>query len=149
MTITIITVGSKPKNEINNLIQNYSKRLPGHVKIKWRYLKHEKGDTNSSVKRESESILRAIPKKNKIILLDESGEQFTSPKLSNNIFGYTGDTTIIIGGAYGVSGEIKSIADTVWSLGKLVYPHQLVRLILIEQIYRCYCISTGHPYHHS
>ena len=149
MIITILTVGSKPKNEINNLIQNYSKRLPEHVKIKWRYLKHEKGDTNSSVKRESESILRAIPKKNKIILLDESGEQFTSPKLSNNIFGYTGDTTIIIGGAYGVSGEIKSIADTVWSLGKLVYPHQLVRLILIEQIYRCYCISTGHPYHHS
>ncbi len=148
MTITIITVGSKSKDHVKFLIQAYTRRLPSHISITWTYIKRGKGDTKSSIKRESESILRAIPKKNKIILLDEIGEQLTSPQLADKLFNPGVDLTIIIGGAYGTADELKSAVDTVWSLGKLVYPHQLVRILLAEQIYRSHCISSGHPYHH-
>lgn len=148
MKITIITVGAKPKTEISALINDYTRRMPKGIQVHWSYLKHGKGDQISSIKQESESILKTIPKKNKIILLDETGEQFNSTQLSARLFSSAADTTIIVGGAYGVNTAIKTAADTIWSLGKLVYPHQIVRLILSEQIYRAHCIRTNHPYHH-
>jgi len=148
MLITIISIGNQPKPEIKNLIQNYTNRMPQHIKVNWRYLKHGMGDRNSSMKQEAESILRAIPKKNKIFLLDEHGTELSSPRLAKLLFSDSQDITVIIGGAYGVADEIKATADFTWSLGKLVYPHQIVRLILSEQIYRSYTINTGHPYHH-
>jgi len=149
MTITILTVGAPPKPEINSLIHSYSKRIASQIKLNWVYIKHKKGDPKSSIKREAESILKALPKKNKIILLDETGEQQTSPQLPQKLFGTQADLTIIIGGAYGVDPSIREKADFTWSLGKLVYPHQLVRLLLSEQIYRAHCINSGHPYHHA
>ena len=101
------------------------------------------------MKQEAESILKAMPKKNKNILLDKNGKQLTSPQLSEKLFTLRADITIIIGGAYGVDSVIVDKSDFIWSLGKLVFPHQLVRLMLTEQIYRAHCISTGHPYHHA
>lgn len=149
MTFTIITVGSHPGPEIKSLIQSYLGRLPKHIKANWVYVKHGQGDQISSISREAESILKAIPKKNKIFLLDEAGKQFSSPELSSKLYNNPQNTTIIIGGAYGVDNSIKHVADVTWSLGKMVFPHQLVRLILSEQLYRAHTINVGHPYHHS
>ena len=86
-----------------------------------------------------------------VILLDERGEIISSPELSQRLekaFVSGKSVTIIIGGAYGVSQDIRDKADFVWSISKLVFPHELMRVILSEQIYRAQEISRGSKYHH-
>ncbi len=149
MTIKIITVGSKSSTTHQSLIDDYSKRFPRNISVTWHYIKHGAGDQSSSITQESETILKTINKKAKVILLDETGVQISSPQLSRKLFVDSQDITFIVGGAHGVSEEVKARADYVWSLSNLVFPHQLVRLILAEQLYRAYTISINHPYHHT
>ncbi|MDO8266053.1 MAG: 23S rRNA (pseudouridine(1915)-N(3))-methyltransferase RlmH [Candidatus Saccharibacteria bacterium] len=148
MNILVISVGARPKVETSSLVNDFIKRLPKHIKVQWQYIKHGQGTIANSKQQESEQILRALPKLSTVVLLDETGKQLSSPELAARIFNDGKDVTLIIGGAYGVSEEVKHRSNFVWSLGKLVYPHQLVRIILAEQIYRAYSIYTGHPYHH-
>jgi len=149
MTIKIITVGNKSSGPHQEIISDYLKRFPRTISIKWVYIKHSNGNQVASIAQESENILKNIDQKSKVILLDETGVQLTSPALSNKLFVTTQDATFIIGGAYGVSDEVKNRSDIVLSLSKFVFPHQLVRVILSEQLYRAYTISINHPYHHS
>jgi 23S rRNA (pseudouridine1915-N3)-methyltransferase len=149
MTIKIITVGNKSSRPHQTIIDDYLKRFPRTTSIKWVYIKHSNGNQVASIAQESENILNAIDQKSKVLLLDETGTQLTSPKLSDKLFAASQDVTFIIGGAYGVSDEVKNRADIVLSLSKFVFPHQLVRVILSEQLYRAYTISINHPYHHS
>jgi len=148
MNILILSVGAKPKLETATLMNDFVKRLPKHIHVNWQFLKHGNGSPSTSKQQEAEYILRAIPAKSTVILLDENGKQLSSPGLSKQVFEKGTDVVFIIGGAYGVSGKVVSKADFVWSLGKLVYPHQLVRIIIAEQLYRAHSIFTGHPYHH-
>ena len=86
-----------------------------------------------------------------MILLDERGKNISSPELSKilmNGFVNSQNFVIVIGGAFGVADELRQRANFVWSLSKLVFPHQIVRLILVEQIYRAQEISSGGKYHH-
>lgn len=151
MTIRIITVGGKNPATHQAIIDDYIKRFPRHIELSWIYIKHAKGDEVSSVTQESEAILKKLSTNSTVILLDETGKQLTSPELSIKLFAQSTyqDVTCIIGGAYGVSDEVKQKANFVWSLSKLVFPHQLVRTILTEQLYRAYTLSIDHPYHHS
>ncbi|HMT18639.1 MAG TPA: 23S rRNA (pseudouridine(1915)-N(3))-methyltransferase RlmH [Candidatus Saccharibacteria bacterium] len=150
MTIEIITVGARPKSENAGLAHDFLKRLPKHVQVTWRYLKHAAGNPSVSKHHEAESILRTLGNSKKfVILLDEKGKQLSSPELARLVFAEGHESIVfIIGGAYGITPEIRAKADVVWSLGMLVYPHQLVRVILSEQLYRAHAIHTGHPYHH-
>ena len=149
MNILILSVGARPKPETSTLINDFIKRLPKHVHVSWKYIKHGQGDAISSKLHEAEFILKAIPNKSYIVLLDEQGKQLSSPQLAKEVFDRAQDIVFIIGGAYGVHDSVRSNAKLVWSLGKLVYPHQLVRIIIAEQLYRAHSIHTGHPYHHS
>ena len=86
-----------------------------------------------------------------MILLDERGRNLSSPELSEILsqqFVNSREVVIIIGGAFGVSEEIRQKTNLVWSLSRLVFPHQLVRAILTEQIYRAQEIYNGGKYHH-
>ena len=86
-----------------------------------------------------------------VILLDERGENISSPELSERLssaFTSGKHVTIIIGGAYGVSEEVRKRADFVWSVSNLVFPHELMRVLLSEQIYRAQEIYKGSKYHH-
>ena len=150
MIIKIVSVGAKPSKEIAGIIADYTKRLPRTVSVNWLYLKHANtGDVTSSKQQESESILRTLSPKDKVILLDERGLQYTSERFSEIVFKPSQDITFIVGGAYGVTEQVTKRADVIWSLSALVFPHQIVRLLLSEQIYRAYTISINHPYHHS
>ncbi len=150
MTIAIISVGARPKSEVALLINDFLKRLPKHIHVSWHFVKHGSGDPQTSKQQEAEAILRTIgSRRQKIILLDEKGTQMSSPELAKTVFAEGNeDITFIIGGAYGVAESIEQRSDSIWSLGRLVYPHQLVRVILAEQLYRAYAIHSGHPYHH-
>jgi 23S rRNA (pseudouridine1915-N3)-methyltransferase len=83
-------------------------------------------------------------------LLDERGENLTSPELASILTQKMQDRNVVfvIGGSFGVSEVVRARADLVWSLSRLVFPHQLVRLILTEQIYRAQTIANGQNYHH-
>ena len=86
-----------------------------------------------------------------VVLLDERGKNLSSPEVANHLqtqFSGGRSVVLIIGGAYGVNQALTSRANLTWSLSRLVFPHQLVRLILAEQIYRAQEISGGRPYHH-
>lgn len=148
MTITIITVGARPKAETATLLHDFIKRLPAHIHVKWQFIKHGDGTPKTSKQQEAEAILRALPAKSTVVVLDENGKQLSSPQLAELVFTKGGDTCLVIGGAYGVTEEVMKRASFVWSLGKLVYPHQLVRIIIAEQLYRAHSIHVGHPYHH-
>lgn len=148
MNIIIVSVGAKPKTETATLAHDFIKRLPKHVKVEWRFIKHGVGSPEQSKQQEAEYILRAIPSNSKVILLDERGKQLSSPDLARLMFEDAKDTALIIGGAYGVGKAVSDRANVIWSLGKLVFPHQLARVIVAEQLYRAYSIFSGHPYHH-
>lgn len=151
MPIRILAIGKKHESWIQEGIERYEKRLKQGFKTEWVLLPHSAREGLSARQEESERINHKLDPRDFVILLDETGTIYSSPDLSR-LFTTQIDQSrpivIIIGGAYGVDQSVHNRADTVWSLSKLVFPHQLVRLILAEQLYRSQEISLGNPYHH-
>lgn len=144
----IITVGKK--HEYMHAVAEYEKRLRGQYVLDWAYIPHSSRGAVHAHTDESDRILAKLQLDDYVILLDERGTSLTSPGLAELVEHELGrNITFVIGGAYGVSDELRDRADFVWSLSELVFPHQLVRLIVTEQLYRAYAISHGLPYHHA
>jgi 23S rRNA (pseudouridine1915-N3)-methyltransferase len=100
---------------------------------------------------ESRGILSRLNANDYVILLDERGKNINSNELSKILLfplESSREVVVIIGGAYGVDETVHKRANFVWSLSLLVFPHQLVRLMLTEQLYRAQEIASGNPYHH-
>lgn len=155
MKITILAIGKKHDPKIQAAIEDYSARLNHYTKLEWKLAEAKTSSSMNSeqVKKiESEALLNSISEQDKIILLDETGTELSSIQNSKEIQKHlnkgTSNLVFVIGGAYGVSKDLKKRADFVWSLSKLVFPHQLVRLIVIEQLYRAHTILAGEKYHH-
>lgn len=150
--IKVIAIGKKHEFWIADGLERYQKRLQRPWDIKWILLPHSTSDGVRARQEESQAILSRIDQREYVILLDERGKLFDSPALSRLLeqqIDVSRSVTIIIGGAYGVSEDMMRRADIVWSLSPLVFPHQLVRLLLIEQLYRAQEIAGNHPYHHA
>jgi len=151
MTLRILVVGKKHEDWVTTGIERYQKRLKQPFTIEWVLLPHSARDGLQARQEESERIAQRLPAHDYVILLDERGRAITSPGLSSLLLApleSSRSVTIIIGGAYGVDDSIRQRANFTWSLSPLVFPHQLVRLILTEQIYRAQEIAAGGPYHH-
>jgi len=149
--ITIIAVGKKHETWIEDGLERYEKRLKRPFDVKWVLLPHSSRSDLLARQEESQRILSHLQERDYVVLLDETGENVTSPTLSSLLesqFSNSRQLVFIIGGAYGVDERLLARADFVWSLSKLVFPHQLVRLLVIEQIYRAQSIATGSSYHH-
>jgi 23S rRNA (pseudouridine1915-N3)-methyltransferase len=151
MKITIIVVG-RTNSDYQDNINNYLKRLSQQT-IEWLYISPASNDILKAKELESNLILAKLKPSDVVWLLDETGEQVTSPSLNNKINVLKNSSlqrlVIIIGGAYGVNNQLKQRATWIWSLSKLVFPHELVRLILVEQLYRASQIDRGTGYHHA
>ncbi|MGL4998153.1 MAG: 23S rRNA (pseudouridine(1915)-N(3))-methyltransferase RlmH [Cetobacterium sp.] len=154
MNINIICIGKIKDKYILDGIQEFTKRLQAFGKLKVFELKEDGNDSNRniSIEKESKAILETLEKnKGFKILLDISGKNFSSEEMATHIekICVNGDSTInfIIGGSYGVSDEIRRISDLRLSFSKMTFPHQLMRLILIEQIYRWFSIIKNTKYH--
>lgn len=145
--VRIIAVGKRHDSDIAKAIETYQQRLKRPFDVEWIILPGSNKNGDKARQDESEHILARLNPDEKVILLDERGGQLTSEQFSGALTDY-GSTTIIIGGAFGVDDKLRGRADLVLSLSKMVFPHQLVRLILIEQIYRAQSIAHHHPYHH-
>lgn len=149
--ITIYTVGKKHETWVDDGIQRYQKRLRKPWDIYWQLIPHSSAEGDRAREEESATILKRLDATDFVVLLDETGTQLSSPALStlcSDQFIHGRSVVMIIGGAYGVDETLKQRADTIWSLSDLVFPHQLVRLILTEQLYRAQEIALGGSYHH-
>lgn len=146
----IICVGKKHDRWIIDRISRYERRLRAPFKLDWQFVPYSSFSGDRARRDESTELLKRIAPQDYVILLDETGKNIDSPSLSHKLEQLTIQNQIvfIIGGAYGVDERIKQRANFIWSLSGLVFPHMLVRLILIEQIYRAQEISKGGPYHH-
>lgn len=154
MKIVAIAVGKKHDSDIARAVDDYSKRLTRYVTFDWQILPPAKGKmgVDETKRAESALLLTYIKDDDYVVLLDEAGVQLSSNELAGILDDLDMQTAkrivFIIGGAYGVTDELKRRADVLWSLSKLVFPHQLVRLLLAEQLYRANTIRRGEPYHH-
>lgn len=149
--ITILSIGKNHEAWVQTGIERYQKRLKAPFTISWELLPHSSLSGEKARSEESERIVRRLPQGAYVILLDETGRKIDSPGVAEII--ETAATQakriyIIIGGAYGVTKELREQSAIVLSLSDLVFPHQLVRLILTEQLYRAQEISRGGNYHH-
>ena len=125
--------------------------LDGRMTSNGWFLPHSQFTADRARQEESERILSRLKAEDFVILLDERGKNIDSPALSRLIeaeISHGRQIVVIIGGAYGVDDRVLGRANFVWSLSRLVFPHQLVRLILTEQLYRAQEIARGGGYHH-
>ena len=154
MNVNIICVGKVKEKYINDGIAEFAKRMQSFGKLSIIELKEFGNDFEReiSIKKEAESILLALEKKKGFnILLDISGKNFSSEEMAQKIedIGIKGFSTInfVIGGSYGVSDDIRKVSNLSLSFSKMTFPHQLMRLILMEQIYRWFSIINNIKYH--
>ncbi len=151
MTLTIISIGKRHEDWVKDGIKRYEERLRQPFDVKWDIMPHSSLEGQQAREEESERLLKRLQPDAHVILLDERGKNIDSPTLSgllSQALTFGKKITIIIGGAYGVNKAVHARANFTWSLSKLVFPHQLVRLLLIEQIYRAQQIDKGSSYHH-
>ncbi|MBQ5445874.1 MAG: 23S rRNA (pseudouridine(1915)-N(3))-methyltransferase RlmH [Lachnospiraceae bacterium] len=158
MNITIICVGKIKEKYLTDAIKEYSKRLSKYCKLNIIEVADEKTDENASdnlneiVKdKEGERILKNIKDNSYIITLEIGGKMLSSEELAGKIDEITmfenSNITFIIGGSLGLSKNISNISNYKLSFSKMTFPHQLMRVILLEQIYRSFRILKNEPYH--
>lgn len=157
MKIHFWSIGKTHEPYVRPGIEVFTKRISHYYPIEWKLISPPKNAANLSVnelkKAEAETLLNLINQDDVLILLDEKGKQLTSEELANLIQTNADKSykscIFLIGGAFGVDEKIIKRANITWSLSKLVFPHQLVRLILTEQIYRACTINRNEKYHHT
>lgn len=158
MNITIVSVGKVKEKFFTDAMKEYTKRLSRYCKLIEEVIPDEKANDNYSpaeidqVKiKEGQKILNKLPKNSYIIVLDIKGTQISSEDLAKKIdsLGLEGisDITFIIGGSNGLSEEVIKMADFKLSFSKMTFPHQLFKVILLEQIYRAFKINANESYH--
>jgi 23S rRNA (pseudouridine1915-N3)-methyltransferase len=158
LKITIICVGKIKEKYLSDAIKEYSKRLSKYCKLEIIEVSDEKTEENASpalinqIKdKEGERILKYIKDSSYVITLEILGEMISSESLANKIdkLGLSGTShiTFIIGGSLGLSDKVCERSNYKLSFSKMTFPHQLMRVILLEQIYRSYKINMKEPYH--
>ncbi|OJV50406.1 MAG: hypothetical protein BGO31_13630 [Bacteroidetes bacterium 43-16] len=156
MDIEIWSIGKENEKHIEEGVQLYFKKTQPWNKVKLEVLslpkKLQTTDVAQTKKQEEALILKKLQANHTLVLLDERGKSLDSIQWAQQFQQFMNQGTrtlvILIGGAFGVSDAIREKASQVWSLSKLVFPHQLVRLILAEQVYRAFSILNNAPYHH-
>jgi len=149
--IKIICVGKLKENYLKDAVEEYSKRLSKYTKVNIIEVNDISNmDVNTILKKEQEEIFKFIDSKDYVITLEIEGKQISSTEFAkkmDNIFLSNSNITFIIGGSYGLSDEIKGRSNYKLSFSNLTFPHQLFRVMLLEQIYRAFKINNNEEYH--
>ncbi|MBW0454337.1 MAG: 23S rRNA (pseudouridine(1915)-N(3))-methyltransferase RlmH [Candidatus Kinetoplastibacterium crithidii] len=148
--VTIITVSNTMPKPISDIWEEYKKRINKNYQIELKEIKPEHRNknktTSQSISVEGKKIILAIPSNSYIIVLDEKGEDYDTKKFAiyfNQISEQ--DITFIIGGADGLDDSVKKICKKKIKLSSLTFPHHMVKILLIEQLYRVWSILNNHP----
>lgn len=158
MNIKIIAVGKLKEKYLKDAVNEYLKRLSAYAKVDVIEIADEKEPDNASAKdieiiknKEGSKILDKIKEREYVILLDVEGKLISSEDLAGKLaeLSLSGDSNLVfvIGGSNGVSEEVRAKADFKLSFSKMTFPHQLMRVFLLEQIYRGFKINRGEAYH--
>lgn len=156
MKIKLLAIGKTDNQELITLIDAYQKRLKHYISFEFEIIadiKNAKSFTQSQLKeKEGQLILSKIQSGDILVLLDEKGKQYRSIEFANylqkKMNAATKQLVIVIGGAFGFSDEVYKAAIEKISLSKMTFSHQMIRLLLIEQLYRSFTILKNEPYHH-
>jgi 23S rRNA (pseudouridine1915-N3)-methyltransferase len=151
------SVGKAHEAYVKEGVEMFSKRITHYYAAEWNIIPVPKNTATLNEtdvkKKEGEAILNNLQKEDYLVLLDERGKLLTSEGLATFIQQRANDSVkkivFLIGGAFGVSDDIVKRANFKWALSPLVFPHQLVRLILSEQVYRACTINKNEKYHHT
>lgn len=149
--IKVICIGKIKEEYLRDAIKEYQKRLSKYIKLEIIELNDINNENTQIVlNKEKEEIIRYINKSDYIICLDIDGKEITSVDFSkkiDKIFNINSNITFLIGGSYGIHQDIKNLANERISFSKLTFPHQLFRVMLLEQIYRSFKIMNNETYH--
>ncbi|MFM7710699.1 MAG: 23S rRNA (pseudouridine(1915)-N(3))-methyltransferase RlmH [Ferruginibacter sp.] len=157
MKLLLLTVGKEHESYVKEGIQLFTKRIGFYFPCEWMFIPAtkpgEKPDTAVYRWDESDKILSRLQPDDTVILLDERGKNISSIQLADLLQSKANQgikrLVFVIGGAFGVDAILYKRAQFVWSLSNLVFPHQLVRLLLSEQVYRACTIIRNEKYHHT
>jgi len=156
MKITLVVIGKTEVGFVRQGIEEYVKRLQHYVQFNIQYIGDVKGTRNMSEAQqkvaEGKSLLAALDASDHVVLLDEHGTERTSVDfgqwLQRRMASGSKRLVFVVGGPYGFSQEVYDRASEMISLSKMTFPHELVRLIFVEQLYRGFTILRHEPYHH-
>jgi 23S rRNA (pseudouridine1915-N3)-methyltransferase len=157
MKIQCWSIGKANESYVDEGIQQFTKRIQHYYPIEWKMIPSPKNAGTLSApelkQKEGETIVGLLKPEDYLVLLDERGKQFNSEQLALFIQQRANasekNVVFLIGGAFGVSEAVLNRANFTWSLSPLVFPHQLVRLLLAEQLYRACTIIRNEKYHHT
>ena len=157
MKIEFRSVGKADESYVKEGVAAFTKRISNYFPVKWAIISSPKNagvlSASELKKKEGEIILGGLDKDDYLVLLDERGKQISSEGLAGFLHQCANESrkniVFLIGGAFGVDKAVSERADMCWSLSSLVFPHQLVRLILSEQVYRACTILRNEKYHHT
>ena len=154
MRVSLIAVGGKMPDWVNQGVEEYGKRMPRELKLEWREIPLARRGKDANAQqlcaREGEQIIKAIPSGDRVIALDVRGKRISTGQLAKQLDAWkmSGlNYSMLIGGPDGLSAQCLERADLRWSLSDLTLPHPLVRILLAEQLYRAWTITVNHPYH--
>lgn len=155
MKIAIIQVGKTKASFLREAEKEYLKRLGAYAKIKTVTVKEGKPDsknTSTAKEKEAAEILKNLPRDTYVVALDEHGRRFTSVEFADLMRKKRdfegGDVTFITGGCYGLSDLVLARANLKLSFGSFTYTHEIIRTLLLEQVYRAFTIISGKAYHY-
>ena len=152
----MVAIGRSHEIYIKHGVEDFTKRISNYYPVEWILIPVPKNAAALSEKeqkiKEAELFLDMIKTDDHVIALDESGKQMSSEELAGFLMKRANESikrlVFVIGGAFGLSDDVQQRAQLIWSLSLLTFPHQLVRLILAEQLYRACTINRNEKYHH-
>lgn len=154
MRLRIITVGAKQPSWVDAAVTDYLRRFKSPWRVELLEIEAATRSATRSaevaVQREGESVLAALRDRERVILLDETGKSLSTRELASKLEALAReapDMALLIGGPDGHAAAVRERAAASWSLSRLTLPHGLVRVLLVEQLYRAHTLASGHPYH--
>ncbi|MBL7726193.1 MAG: 23S rRNA (pseudouridine(1915)-N(3))-methyltransferase RlmH [Dinghuibacter sp.] len=156
MKLLLLSFGKPHEPYVQMGVEDFTRRIGRYYPVAWQILPPPKNAASLSVtdykKKEAETVLAKLEKDDYLVCLDERGKMLNSEQLAQLVAARGNESVkrlvFLIGGAYGIDAEVLQKARFTWSLSALVFPHQLVRLILAEQVYRACTILANEKYHH-
>lgn len=154
MRLALIAIGQKMPSWVTHGYEEYARRFPPHLKLElierpaspWA----ARGDVARGMREEGESLRVALPRHATVVVLDERGEAWSTAQLAQRLAQWQQsgqDLALLVGGPDGLDPDLRAQAQQRWSLSPLTLPHPLVRILVAEQLYRAWTLSSGHPYH--
>ncbi|MDI9337459.1 MAG: 23S rRNA (pseudouridine(1915)-N(3))-methyltransferase RlmH [Alphaproteobacteria bacterium] len=153
-TIEVWYFGKEPSSELSQILNHYQKQLKKWVQFSWVKLNPGKSSNiDLLLKQEADKVFEKLQPKDFLILLSPLGNQLSTKNFADQFSKWQTvlldkKFVFLIGGAYGVTQQVRNKANFIWSLSPLTFPHDMVKWILIEQIYRVFSILNHQPYHH-